>query len=119
MQTQTLIACLRDCDNHEVPNFVLKSAANRLEELSQLRPPSDLPCKVGDTVWAIRKYKGVMHAQQGIVNSMYYLPDMTLHITVKHIARGTWGKAVFATQEECEQAIIEQEALKRRGCRVY
>lgn len=115
MQTSTIVACLRRCDKHPVQNFVLKAAADRLEELDQRVPP-ELPCKVGDMVWAIRKYKGVRHPQQGVVNSMYYLPDMTLHITVKHIARGTWGKAVFATEQECLQAIAEQDAMEGKLC---
>jgi hypothetical protein len=67
-----------------------------------------MPCKVGDTVWAIRSYQGHKHAQQGFVSEMYFLPDMTLHIVVKHIARGEFGKAVFLTREEADAAIAKK-----------
>ena len=64
-----------------------------------------LPCKIGDRVWAIRSYKGHKHPQDGIVNEMYFTKDMRLHIVVKHIARGEWGKTIFATREEAVAAI--------------
>ena len=63
------------------------------------------PCKVGDTVWAIRDYKGVKHPQQGVVSEMFFTRDMKLMIVVKMIARGHWGKTVFLTKEEAEQAL--------------
>lgn len=68
-----------------------------------------LPCKVGDTVWGIRNYKGINHPQQGKVDQMYYTNDMRLHIKIKHICIGEWGKKIFPTREEAEAA------LKRRG----
>ena len=66
----------------------------------------ELPCKIGDRVWAIRSYKGHKHPQDGIVNEMYFTKDMRLHIAVKHIARGEWGKTIFATREDAVSAII-------------
>lgn len=68
-----------------------------------------LPCKVGDTVWGIRNYKGINHPQQGKVDQMYFTNDMRLHIKIKHICIGEWGKKIFPTREEAEAA------LKRRG----
>lgn len=67
-----------------------------------------LPCKLGDRVWAIRCYKGVLQPQEGIVNEMFFCDDMRLCIVVKHIARGEWGKTVFATEEEAQAAIRER-----------
>lgn len=64
-----------------------------------------LPCKVGDTVWGIRNYNGVSHPQQGKVDQMYYTNDMRLHIKIKHICIGEWGKKIFLTREEAEAAI--------------
>lgn len=63
------------------------------------------PLKIGDTAWAIRKYKGATYAQQGIVNEMFYNKNMELVIVVKNIARGLFGEKVFATKEEAEQAL--------------
>lgn len=68
-----------------------------------------LPCKVGDTVWGIRNYKGINHPQEGKVDQMYYTNDMRLHIKIKHICIGEWGKKIFPTREEAEAA------LKRRN----
>lgn len=64
-----------------------------------------LPCKIGDTVWGIRAYKGTKHPQQGIVSEMYFLPDMSLQIVIKHVCRGKFGETVFLTREEAEQAL--------------
>ena len=64
-----------------------------------------LPCKVGDTVWCVRSYKGVKHPQEGKVGEMYFTADMRLHIWVKHIGIGEWGKKIFATREEAEAAL--------------
>ena len=67
----------------------------------------ELPCKIGDWVWAIRSYHGKKHPQRGIVSDMYFSQDMRLQIVVKHIARGEWGKTVFATDKEAYAAILE------------
>lgn len=73
------------------------------------------PCKMGDFVWAIREYGGVHHAQQGKIREMFFTKDMDLMIVVSHIARGYWGEKIFATQEEAEAKIREnQEKEKMR-----
>ena len=64
-----------------------------------------LPCKIGDIAWAIRDYKGTKIPQRGIVNEMFFTADMRLCIVVKHIARGEWGKTIFATYEEAKAEI--------------
>ena len=65
----------------------------------------ELPCKIGDFVWAIRNYNGHKHPQRGIVSDMYFSNDMRLQVVVKHVARGEWGKTVFATDKEAYAAI--------------
>lgn len=69
----------------------------------------DVPCKIGDSVWGIRKFKGILYPQQGFVGDIFFTKDMRLMILVKYVCRGEWGKKVFATQSECEAAI---EAMK-------
>lgn len=64
-----------------------------------------LPCKIGDTVYAIRNYKGTKVTQQGKVSEMFFTGNMELCIVVRHISRGEWGKTVFATQEEARAQI--------------
>ena len=68
-----------------------------------------LPCRIGDRVWAIRNYKGILHPQEGIVSDMYFSSNMELVICVKNIARGIWGKTVFATKEEAEAKIARRK----------
>jgi flagellar biosynthesis/type III secretory pathway protein FliH len=68
-----------------------------------------LPCKIGDEVWGIRSYHGVKHPQQGRVDGMYFTSDMRLNIRVKHICIGNWGEKIFATREEAEAALKEDE----------
>ena len=65
-----------------------------------------LPCKIGDRVWCIRNYKGHKHPQDGIVSEMFFDDDMQLHIVVKYIGRGTWGKEIFATREDAVAVIV-------------
>ena len=83
-----------------------------MDELDSL-PEADMvevPCKIGDWVWAIRDYKGHKHPQRGIVSEMYFSTDMSLHIVVKHIARGKWGETIFATDKEAYAAIEGRKA---------
>ena len=65
----------------------------------------ELPCKIGDFVWAIRSYKGIKHPQRGVVGEMFFTNNMKLMIVVKHVARGMWGEKIFATYEEAQAAI--------------
>lgn len=70
----------------------------------------ELPCKIGDYVWAIRSYRGHKHPQRGIVGEMFFTQDMKLMIVIKHVARGVWGEKVFATYEEAQAAIAREKA---------
>ena len=68
-----------------------------------------LPCKIGDTVWAVLHYYGKQCIRQCVVSEMAYLEDMTLAIAVKAAGKTSqrvfWGVNCFATREECEAAI--------------
>lgn len=80
-----------------------------MTELLDEQPTVDaveIPCRIGDRVWAIRNYGGHKHPQDGIVHEMYFTEGMRLIIHVKHIARGEWGKEIFATREEAVSAIM-------------
>ena len=69
----------------------------------------ELPCKIGDIVWGIRKHNRGMEAKQGEVYQMFFGEDMELCLCVKHVCRGEWGKNIFATKEETELAIEERK----------
>lgn len=68
-----------------------------------------LPCKIGDTVWAIRRFHDKKRPTSGIVSEMFFTQQMKLEIVVKFVARGEWGKTVFATREEAEAALAERK----------
>lgn len=68
-----------------------------------------LPCRIGDTVWTIRRFHSHLIPQKSTVSEMYFTRDMKLHITVKYIGRGIWGEKVFATREEAEAALRKEE----------
>ena len=69
----------------------------------------EVPCKIGDFVWAIRRFKGKKHPQRGVVSEMSFNKRMELIIVVKYVARGEWGKTVFATDKEAYVAIGERK----------
>lgn len=69
----------------------------------------DVPCKIGDTAWGIRSYKGTLHAQQGIISEIYFTKDMELRFIIKHVCRGKWGGTIFGTEAECLAAIRARE----------
>ena len=67
-----------------------------------------LPCKIGDTVWAVRSHFGKQSIRQYVVTEMAYLEDMRLCVALKmpkYNARGVWGETVFATMEEAEASV--------------
>ena len=81
-------------------------ARKLMEDAPAVNP---LPCKIGDTVWAVRHYYGKTVIKQCVVSEMAYLEDMRLAIAVKadrkYSVRGFWGVNIFATREECEAAL--------------
>ena len=80
-----------------------------LEAIDEAPAVNPLPCKIGDTVWAIGSQYGNPYIKQGVVSEMMYLEDMRLGIVVKfaprYSHRGFWGKSIFATRDECEAAL--------------
>lgn len=70
----------------------------------------DVPCKIGDEVWAIRNYRGARQAKKGIVTEMQFvqwpgMDDMRLLIVVCYVGRGFWGERVFGSYDEALAAL--------------
>ena len=76
----------------------------RYEDLEEQGKLIELPCKIGDTVYGIRRYKGRI-VKSGTVSEMFYTQEGKLMIVVKYVCRGHWGKQIFATLEEAEAAL--------------
>lgn len=68
-----------------------------------MKKSNNLPCKIGDTVYCIRNFKGQKRIKKGFVSEMFYRKDMELMIVVSYIGRGLYGEKVFNTMEEAEQ----------------
>ena len=70
----------------------------------------DIPCRIGDSVWAIRNYSGQKKIIQGKVSEMYFVDEsMRLVISVKHVSRGLWGKTIFGSYENAKTYLEEKE----------
>ena len=68
-----------------------------------------VPCKMGDEVWGLKKYRSRLIPEKGVVYQMYFGDDMRLCICVKNVCRGEWGKNVFATKEEADAALAKMD----------
>ena len=65
-----------------------------------------IPCKIGDTVWGLRKRNGIPTPTKGKVSEIFFVgTDMRLCIVVSKIIRGTWGVNVFATEDEAKKVL--------------
>ena len=68
-----------------------------------------LPCKIGDTAWVIRNFCGELIPKCGVVSEMYFTNRMELVVAVKNIGRGVWGKKIFPTYEDAQNAIGDRK----------
>lgn len=73
-----------------------------LEEQDRL---IELPCKIGDTVYGIRRFHGDRIVKSGTVSEMCFNQNMKLVIVIKNLCRGSWGEKIFGTYEEAEAAL--------------
>lgn len=70
-----------------------------------------LPCKMGDSVWGLRRYRDQRLLKYGKVSQMYYDNEMRLVVVMRNCCRGIWGKTIFATKED---ALAELHGVERR-----
>ena len=77
------------------------------EDLEEQGKLIELPCKIGDTVYGIRRWHGTKIAKAGTVSEMFYTQEGKLMIVVKYVRRGHWGEKIFRTLEEAEAALKE------------
>ena len=80
------------------------------EDLEEAGRLIELPCKIGDTVYGIRRYSGVRKVMSGIVSEMYFSLENRSIIVIKHVCRGYWGENIFGSLEEAEATLKESEA---------
>lgn len=90
-----------DCDH-------IRTALEKLahyEDLEEQGRLIELPCKIGDTVYGIRRFHGDRIVKAGTVSEMFYNQNMKLVIVIKNLCRGGWGENIFGTREEAEEAL--------------
>ena len=82
------------------------------EDLEKQGRLVELPCKIGDTVYGIRRYQDRI-VKSGTVSEMYFNQNMKLIIVIKNLCRGSWGENIFRTKEEAEAALkgVEHDNL--------
>lgn len=80
------------------------------EDLEEAGRLIELPCKIGDTVYGIRRYHGIRIVQSGIVSEMYFSQENRLIIVINHICRGYWGENIFGSFKEAKAALKERES---------
>lgn len=98
----------KDCLNNNTCEKATHIENYRLEGCKDFRRVCYLPCKIGDTVWAIRQRNGIKQICEGKVSEMCFVgEEMRLCIVVKSWVRGTWGRDVFPSREEAERMLSE------------
>ena len=98
-----------ECGHHFIVENELQSHLDFVRNL----PAADvveLPCRIGDTVWCIRSFRGIDHPQETKVSGMYFTQDMRLNIQCKYVGIGEFGKKVFKTREDAMKAMEGQRA---------
>ena len=100
--------CMEDC-NHCWHLGIIREKLARLEDLEEQGRLIELPCKIGDTVYGIRRFHGDRIVKAGTVSEMFYNQNMKLIIVIKNLCRGFWGENIFGTKEEAEAALKEVE----------
>lgn len=93
------------------PHFI--NGCESYREWLETIPAADvveLPCRIGDTVWCIRSFRGIDHPQETKVSGMYFTQDMRLNIQCKYVGIGEFGKKVFKTREDAMKAMEGQRA---------
>ena len=87
--------------------------ADELRELrKRLNYAYELPCRIGDTVYALRQWHGTWVVHPGIVYEMVHQKNESgeeLVIAVRGICRGLWGDKIFGTIEDAEKALERRQ----------
>lgn len=89
---------------HNALDEIIEKIA-RYEDLEEAGRLVELPCKIGDMVYGIRRWYGTNIAKAGPVSEMFYTQNGKLMIVIKNVCRGHWGDKIFATLEEAEAAL--------------
>jgi len=94
---------------HILPGHSVLEALNALCDLQDVKDRSvELPCKVGDTVWCLRDFKGHLRITHGPVHKIVLDGDGVEIIVIRNcriIHNGYFGKTVFRTEREARKSL--------------
>lgn len=71
----------------------------------------ELPCKIGDTVFAIRRTRGGKRIFKTYVSEMYFDFHMNLIVVARRVCRGEIGKDIFLNFQEAHE-YLEKEMMQ-------
>ena len=73
----------------------------------------EIPCKIGDTCWAIRRTQGGKRIFQTGVSEMYFDFHMNLIVVARRVCRGKIGNDIFLSFQEAHE-FLESENRKEK-----
>lgn len=101
-------------DKYSCVDFVISKNLYNAGYRKQSENMVELPCKIGDTVYRVKKRRGIWYILPREVVSLTYRLDY-LHRPVWEIfttATDVLGKGVFLTEEEAENALAKMKGGK-------
>lgn len=74
----------------------------------------NLPCKIGDTCWAIRGTTGGKRIFQTVVSEMYFDFHMNLIVVGRRVCRGNVGEAIFMSFQEAHEYLKNEKTKEAK-----
>ena len=100
--------CMEDCD-HCWHLGIIREKLARLEDLEEQGRLIELPCKIGDTVWDIKWWDDTTETR--VIDGKTYFRRVMKHKVTKSKFKlfdyDSFGKTIFLTREEAEEALKE------------
>lgn len=102
--------CDEDCKNCWL-RYLQKPAEETT--IPDTRDTVNIPCRIGDELWAFRNLNGKggrVHriVQKAEVTQMFFTKTMELILVLKPIGHRKFGESAFYTREEAERALKEK-----------
>lgn len=108
------MATCKDCLHYEVCQFHIdeetKLTVNECEHFKDLSKIVELPCKVGDVVYAVSKCNNKIFSKK-VVEILLKEDNGYVYTEPCYFIFEDFGKIVFLTKEEAEKALKERENI--------
>ena len=74
----------------------------------------NLPCKIGDTCWAVKRTAGGKRIFQTVVSEMYFDFHMNLIVVGRRVCRGHIGKDIFMGFQEAHEYLVNENRKEEK-----